>query len=95
MTRYLVRRLLLLAVTLFGVSVFVFGLIRLLPGDAITMLLQDYAYAENLDALRAKLGLDRPVYIQYWDWLSKVLRGDLGQSLRSRQPVVDELVRHE
>ncbi|MER3398010.1 MAG: glutathione ABC transporter permease GsiC [Chloroflexota bacterium] len=93
MTRYLVRRLLLLAVTLFGVSVFVFGLIRLLPGDAITMLLQDYAYAENLDALRAKLGLDRPVYIQYWDWLSKVLRGDLGQSLRSRQPVVDELVR--
>lgn len=56
MTRYLVRRLLLLAVTLFGVSVFVFGLIRLLPGDAVTMLLQDYAYAENLDALRAKLG---------------------------------------
>jgi len=93
MSRYVIRRLLLLVVTLFGVSVFVFGLIRLLPGDAVTMLLQDYAYAENLDALRAKLGLDRPVYVQYWEWLGKVLRGDLGQSLRSRQPIVDELVR--
>ncbi len=93
MSRYVIRRLLLLVVTLFGVSVFVFGLIRLLPGDAVTMLLQDYAYAENLDALRAKLGLDRPVYVQYWEWLGKVLRGDLGQSLWSRQPIVDELVR--
>jgi peptide/nickel transport system permease protein len=93
MSRYVIRRLLLLVVTLFGVSVFVFGLIRLLPGDAVTMLLQDYAYAENLDALRAKLGLDRPVYVQYWEWLGKVLRGDLGQSLRSRQPIIDELVR--
>ncbi len=93
MSRYIIRRLVLLLVTLFGVSVFVFGLIRLLPGDAVTMLLQDYAYAENLDALRAKLGLDRPVYIQYWEWLGRVLRGDLGQSLRSRQPIVDELAR--
>lgn len=93
MSRYIIRRLVLLLVTLFGVSVFVFGLIRLLPGDAVTMLLQDYAYAENLDALRAKLGLDRPAYIQYWEWLGRVLRGDLGQSLRSRQPIVDELAR--
>ena len=82
-----------MAVTLLGVSVFVFGLIRLLPGDAVTMLLQDYAYAENLDALRAKLGLDKPVYVQYWEWLGRVLRGDLGASLRSRQPIIDELAR--
>ncbi len=82
-----------MVVTLFGVSVFVFALIRLLPGDAVTMLLQDYAYAENLDALRAKLGLDKPVYVQYWEWLGRVLRGDLGASLRSRQPIIDELLR--
>jgi peptide/nickel transport system permease protein len=93
MSRYIIRRLLLMAVTLLGVSVFVFGLIRLLPGDAVTMLLQDYAYAENLDALRAKLGLDKPVYVQYWEWLGRVLRGDLGASLRSRQPIIDELAR--
>lgn len=93
MSRYIIRRLLLMAVTLLGVSVFVFGLIRLLPGDAVTMLLQDYAYAENLDALRAKLGLDKPVYVQYWEWLGRLLRGDLGASLRSRQPIMDELAR--
>lgn len=93
MSRYIIRRLLLMVVTLLGVSVFVFGLIRILPGDAVTMLLQDYAYAENLDALRAKLGLDKPVYVQYWEWLGRVLRGDLGASLRSRQPIIDELAR--
>ena len=89
---YLARRLLLIIPTLFGVSVIVFLLVRLLPGDAVTMLLQDYAYASNADELRAKLGLDRPVYVQYAEWLGGVVRGDLGTSLRSKTPVADELV---
>src|SRR4051812_14200637 len=89
---YLARRLLLVIPTLFGVSVIVFMLVRMLPGDAVTMLLQDYAYATNADELRAKLGLDRPVYVQYVEWVGGVVRGDLGTSLRSKTPVADELV---
>jgi len=67
-------------------------LVRLLPGDAVTMLLQEYNYGKDADELRAKLGLDRPMYIQYFDWVGGVVRGDLGTSLRSKGPVADELV---
>src|SRR4051794_40688727 len=89
---YLARRLLLVVPTLIGVSIIVFLLVRLLPGDAVTMLLQDYAYAKDGDEMRARLGLDRPVYVQYGEWLGGILRGDLGTSLRSKTPVADELV---
>ena len=89
---YLARRLLLVIPTLLGVSIIVFMLVRLLPGDAVTMLLQDYAYAADADAMRARLGLDRPVYVQYGEWLGGLVRGDLGTSLRSKTPVAEELV---
>ena len=88
---YLARRLVLLVPTLLGVSIVVFALVRLLPGDAVTMLLQEYAYAKDAEEMRARLGLDRPVYVQYGDWLGGVLRGDLGTSLRSKSPVAEEL----
>src|SRR3954454_20431119 len=89
---YLARRLLLIIPTLVGVSIIVFLLVRLLPGDAVTMLLQDYAYAKDADEMRARLGLDRPIYVQYGEWLGGVVRGDLGTSLRSKTPVADELI---
>jgi len=89
---YLARRLLLIIPTLFGVSIVVFLLVRLLPGDAVTMLLQDYAYAKDADEMRTRLGLDRPIYVQYADWLGGVLHGDLGTSLRSKNSVAQELV---
>jgi peptide/nickel transport system permease protein len=89
---YLARRLLLVIPTLIGVSMIVFLLVRLLPGDAVTMLLQEYAYAKDADEMRARLGLDRPIYIQYFEWLGGVVRGDLGTSLRSKGPVADELL---
>jgi peptide/nickel transport system permease protein len=89
---YLARRLLLVIPTLLGVSMVVFLLVRLLPGDAVTMLLQDYAYAKDADEMRAKLGLDRPIYVQYVDWLGGVVRGDLGTSLRNKSPVAEELL---
>ena len=89
---YLARRLLLVIPTLIGVSIIVFMLVRLLPGDAVTMLLQEYNYGKDADELRAKLGLDRPMYIQYFEWVGGVVRGDLGTSLRSKGPVADELV---
>ena len=89
---YLARRLLLVIPTLFGVSIIVFLLVRMLPGDAVTMLLQDYNYGKDADELRARLGLDRPIYVQYVDWLGGVVRGDLGTSLRNKTPVTEELL---
>jgi peptide/nickel transport system permease protein len=88
---YLARRLLLVVPTLLGVSLFVFLLVRLLPGDAVAMLQQDYSYARDADELRTRLGLDRPVQIQYFDWLVNVLQGNLGTSLRTNQPVTTEI----
>jgi peptide/nickel transport system permease protein len=89
---YLARRLLLVIPTLIGVSIIVFMLVRLLPGDAVTMLLQEYNYGKDAEELRAKLGLDRPVYVQYFEWVGGLVRGDLGTSLRSKGPVAEELV---
>ena len=91
MHSYLARRLLLVIPTLLGVTIVVFSLVRLLPGDAVSMLQQDYAYGSNAEELRARLGLDRPVQVQYFEWLGNVARGDLGTSLRTRQPVTIEI----
>jgi peptide/nickel transport system permease protein len=88
---YLARRLLLLVPTLIGVTMVVFSLVRMLPGDAVSMLLQDYAYAKDADEMRARLGLDRPVHVQYVEWLGGILHGNLGTSLRSNQPVAIEI----
>jgi peptide/nickel transport system permease protein len=92
MSRYLLRRLVLLVPTLFGVTVVVFTLVRLLPGDAVSLQLQDAkATAADEAALRSQLGLDRPVVVQYVEWLGNLARGDLGHSFRSRQPITTEL----
>lgn len=78
--------------TIIGVSIVVFGLVRMLPGDAVAMLLQDYAYAKDADEMRARLGLDRPIYVQYLEWLGGVAQGDLGTSLRGKNSVAEELL---
>lgn len=92
MQRYILRRLLLTVPALLGVTLLVSGMVRLLPGDAVTAMLQDYnSYARDADELRARLGLDKPFPVQYLTWLGGVARGDLGQSLRDRTPVRDEL----
>jgi len=91
-SRYLVRRLLLLVPTLLGVTIVVFVLVRLLPGDAATLQLQDAkSTAADEAELRAQLGLDKPIYLQYVDWLGTILHGDLGNSFRSKQPIAQEL----
>ena len=93
MRRYVLRRLLVAIPSLLIASVIVFSLPRLIPGDVVQLMLEEKAYAKDLDALRAKLGLDRPVYVQYFEWLGKVGRGDLGESLWTRRPVIEELAR--
>jgi peptide/nickel transport system permease protein len=89
---YIARRLAVLVPTLFFVSVLIFSLQHLLPGDPAVALAGEEQDAAVVAAIRAKYHLDRPVAVQYGIWVGKVLRGDFGESLRSRIPVADLLV---
>jgi len=92
--QYILRRLALAVPTLFLVSVIVFALMRLMPGDVATRMVEGHGYAKTLDALRHDLGLDRPVYVQYVEWIGNiVLRGDFGTSYWTRQPILNEFAR--
>jgi peptide/nickel transport system permease protein len=85
--RFLVRRCLAILYTMVVVSVVVFGITQVLPADAAVTLLGENATPEALAAVREKLGLGDPALLQYWHWLSHVLAGDLGTSMRTGQPV--------
>ena len=91
MARYLLRRLGTVAPVLLVVSVVVFSLIHLTPGDPVTIMLREEADPATADTLRRQLGLDRPLHIQYATWLGRALRGDLGRSIRSNQPVAEAI----
>jgi len=88
---YLARRLVLMVPTLAAVSVMVFLIMRLLPGDVVTLMFQDLGYAASLAEMRARLGLDLPLHEQYVRWLGSVLRGDFGQSLWTQRTVLSVL----
>ena len=93
MRKYVLRRLLVASASLAIASLAVFSLPRLIPGDAVQLMLDERAYGKDLEDLRAKLGLDQPIYLQYFEWLGRVVRGQLGESLWTRRPVIDELAR--
>src|SRR5215468_5614485 len=93
MSTYIFRRLLVAIPSLLLASIAVFSLPRLIPGDVVQLMLEEKAYGKDLEDLRAKLGLDRPIYVQYFEWAGRVLRGDLGESLWTKRPVIDELAR--
>jgi len=84
---WLLRRALFILYTLLIVSLLVFGITQALPADAAVMLLGENATPAALAAVRIKLGLNDPLYLQYWHWLSGLLRGDFGTSMRTGQPV--------
>ena len=92
MTGFFVRRLLLAIPTLFVMLTAIFVLVRLVPGDAASVILGDQASAASLAALREKLGLDQPVHAQYLAFIGKILTGDLGQSLSSGRNVIHEVL---
>lgn len=92
MRQYLVRRLVLGGAALFGLSLLAFGLIRIIPGDAVMAQLADAGTVTDLAAAREALGLDRPFAVQYLTWLGGVLRGDLGISFWSKRPVMHDLL---
>jgi len=88
-TRYLLRRVGQSVVVLFGVSVAVFSIIHLVPGDPVRLALGTRFDQRTYDALVARAGLDDPVLVQYVNWLGNALTGDLGVSFRSGRPVTE------
>lgn len=87
MRRYLLRRVASLAATLLFVSALVFAVVRVLPGDPATLILGIEASAETVARLRSSLGLDRPLPVQYLEWVGGAIRGDLGRSIQYDVPV--------
>ncbi len=94
MIGYLLRRIATGIVTVFVIITIIFFLLRLIPGDPAEVWLGDYATPELLKLTKAKWGLDRPIWGQYVTYVENLVRGDLGDSLRMRVPVIKLLIRH-
>lgn len=92
MKRYILMRLLALIPILFGVSLLVFLMMALIPGDPAQAILGPYATEENLVRLRAELALDQPLPTRYLTWISQVVQGDFGESYSLHRPVLDEVL---
>ena len=92
MFRYTIHRLLLTIPVLIGISVVVFLIMALIPGDPATAILGAFATPENATKLRVELGLDRPLVEQYFTWAGNLLSGDFGRSYALNRPVLNELL---
>ncbi len=93
MAKYITMRLLSLVPTLIGVVTVIFLLMRLIPGDPAEYILGDYATERSLARLRSQMGLDLPLVQQYGIFMVKTMQGDLGRSLVSKQPAMQEVLR--
>ena len=91
-TRYILQRLLTTIFVVFGITFVVFMIIQLVPGDPARVVLGVAASEENVQALRERLGLNEPVWRQYGTWLGGLVRGDLGDSLVTGQPVTKQIL---
>lgn len=87
MIRYLATRLVLALPTMLAVLTLVFFVVRVIPGDPATAALGDYASKEAVEAMRERMGLNHPLYVQYFRFLGDLLRGDLGESMITGQPI--------
>ncbi|MFB9973321.1 ABC transporter permease [Allobacillus sp. SKP2-8] len=92
MYAYIIRRLLMIIPVLFGVSVVIFFTLRVIPGDVAQTILGTSATEESLAALRNKFGLNMPLYEQYFTWMSGVLVGDFGVSMRTGAEILPEIL---
>lgn len=92
MLQYIIRRILLIIPVMLGVSVIVFSIMAMTPSDPARLMLGERAPAEQVQALRERLGLDQPVVVQYVRWLSRVVQLDFGRSIRSGRPVLEEIL---
>lgn len=92
MTTYIIRRILGLIPVLFGVTLLVFFMIRMIPGDPVVVMLGDKASVEDIERTRELLGLNRPIHIQYLSYMQQLFKGDLGRSIINRTEVSQELM---
>ena len=92
MPAYIAKRLLAVVPVLFGLSVIVFLVMALIPGDTATAILGAYATPENVERINRDLGLDKPLVQQYLIWIGNVLHGDFGRSFALNRPVLDEVL---
>ncbi|MFQ5898279.1 MAG: ABC transporter permease [Candidatus Methylomirabilia bacterium] len=88
---YLAQRFMASVVTLLGVSLIIFLMVRVLPGDPARVIAGLLASEEDVQLIRVELGLDRPLHVQYGIFLARLVQGDLGKSARTSQPVIEEL----
>jgi len=91
MAKYIARRIIEAIPVIFGVSVLVFMLLHLSPGDPVIAILGERATPENVEAMRERLGLNKPLYEQYFIWVGNILQGDLGNTVRGNIPVSNEI----
>ncbi len=92
MTNYIFNRLMIAVPTIIGITILIFLAMRVLPGDPLAIIMSEstgsYVLdAEELAAARASLGLDKPLYVQYLSWMGEVVRGDLGSSFWTKEPI--------
>ena len=92
MTKYLLNRLLIAIPTLIGITILIFLAMRVLPGDPLAIIMSESSGSyvlddEDLAAARASLGLDKPLYVQYLAWMGEIMRGDLGSSFWTKEPI--------
>jgi peptide/nickel transport system permease protein len=88
---YVIKRLLQIIPVILGVTLIAFALIHLAPGDPVRTMLGQHATQQEIEDIRAKYGLDQPLYVQYFIWLGDVLQGDLGRSILSHEQVTTEI----
>lgn len=91
MLRYITKRVLAVIPTIIIISVFVFMFVRFIPGDPARMVAGVDATLEDVELIREELGLNKPVAKQYFDYMTGLLKGDMGTSLKTKRPVVDEI----
>ncbi|TQR18321.1 ABC transporter permease [Psychrobacillus soli] len=91
MKSYFARRILQLVPVLIGMSIVVFSIIHAIPGDPATVILGDHATPEAVKELRTEMGLDKPLISQYFAYVKSIVTGDLGNSLRTKKPIQEEI----
>ncbi len=92
MAQFILKRFLSLIPTVLGISILVFLMIQLIPGDPAEMMLGERASEDSLKELRQQLGLDQPLYVQYGLFISRLVKGDLGRALRTNEKITTEIM---
>ena len=94
MLAYIIRRLFLLIPTLLGISIIIYQMMHITPGDPAELLLGERATIKSLEAMREHLGLNEPLLVQYGMFLKRLAKGDLGETIWTRQKVWIEVKQH-